>query len=232
MSFTQKIRLVVLGNINDLLDKAIDTNSPAALRQYVRDLEDATSRMRNEAALQDGQLRILRREESDLQSAIADAKATTQKILAGNDPNKTSIAASKASAIVTMQAQLTEKQHIINTQQTTSAKLDEAVASLDNKHTQILSRVRELERMDRDSKAKEQAATAVQAANKLVSGGADISVDDLQQRMRDRNDIASAKFDRAMDDGIGGGGAPVDAAHQDAVNDLLKELAPKEEVHV
>jgi phage shock protein A len=230
MSFTQKLRLVVLGNINDLLDKTIDLNSPAALRQYVRDLEDATARMRNEAATQDGQLRILKREESDLQSDITTAKAVTQKILAGNDANKKTIAASKASEIVNMQARLIEKQNAINTQQTTSAKLDAAVASLDSKHTQILSRVRELERMDRDSKAKEAAATAVQAANKLVSGGADISVDDVQQRMRDRNDIASAKFDRAMSDtestAIG-----ESAEHQAAVDDLLNELAPKEEVH-
>jgi phage shock protein A len=231
MSFGQKLRLVVLGNINDLLDKTIDLNSPAALRQYVRDLEDATARMRDEATKQDGQLRILRREASDLQSVIETAKAITQKILAGNDANKTAIATAKASEIVGMQTRLAEKQDAIKTQEATSAKLDAAVASLDHKHSEILSRVRELERMDRDSKAKEAAATAVQAANKLVSGGADISVDDVQQRMRDRNDQASAKFDRAMNDGVGGTFPQPDPTLKAAVDDLLKELSPKEEVH-
>ena len=64
--FLQKLRIVTLGAAHDLLDREIDMNSPSALRQYVRDLEDAIGKMNSELAVQEGGVRTLNREYGDL----------------------------------------------------------------------------------------------------------------------------------------------------------------------
>lgn len=226
-SLGQKLRLVVLGNAHELLNKAIDTNSPAALNQYVRDIEDNLTQLRASAATQEGQLRTMQREASDLQSSIATAKVTITKILAGSDPKKDAIAAAKASEVVRMQQRLTENDAAADQQRLAVSKLNDAVQQLENKHDDVVHKVRELDRLDRDSKAKDAAARSVESANQLLGGGIDI--DDVQDRLRQRNDVAGARFDRAMSTGIGGGGGVTDdPEHTDAVNSLLEELKPKE----
>src|SRR2546430_4877220 len=50
----------------------------------------------------------------------------------------------------------------------------------------------------RDTKTKEAASSALNSASSLIDGGSDISVDDIETKMRARNDVASEKFDRAV----------------------------------
>ena len=215
--FLQKLRVVTLGSVHDLLDKAIDVNSPSALRQYVRDLEDALDRMRTEAAIQAGQIRTLTREKTDLENRIETTKATAKKLVeAGHED----LARPKAADILRMQKDLERTTENLETQKVTSAKIDKAVGDLDAKHTDIVYHVRELERLDRDSKAKEQAASSLAAAGRLVGGGVDLSVDDIESRMKERNDVASAKFDRA----VGNVNTPTDPEHEAKVDELLASL--------
>ena len=82
--------------------------------------------------------------------------------------------------------------------QKASHDIDVAVANLEAKHSEMVSRVRELEQLDRDTKAKNLAAQSLNAAGRLIKGGADVSVDDVQARMRAANDVAEEKFTRAL----------------------------------
>jgi len=216
-TFLQKVRLVTLGSVHDLLDKAIDANSPSALRQYVRDLEDALDRMKTEAAVQAGQVRTLFREQADLESRIETTKATAKKLVDSGHPD---LARPKATDILRMQEELKCTSANLVTQQETSKKIDIAVGQLESKHEQIVFRVRELERLDRDSKAKEAAATSLAAAGRLIGGGTDISIDDIQSKMLSRNDAASEKFDRA----VGDVKQPIDPEQEAKVDDLLASL--------
>lgn len=218
-TFLSKLRIVTLGTANDLLDKAIDTNSPSAIRQYVRDLEDALAKMQNEAAVAAGTIRTLQRESNDLTSNIQTGKLTIQKLL----PANADLARTKATEIVSLQDQLAQHTKDLDAARQSSKALDAAVSNIQIKHDQMLARVRELEHLDRDTKAKEQAAGAMQAAGRLVSGGADMSVDDVESRMRARNDVANAKFDRA----VGSTTVQDDPETTAAVDDLLSSLAPK-----
>lgn len=219
-SFISKIRTVTLGTVHDLLDKAIDLNSPSALRQYTRDLEDALDRMRNEAAIQAGQVRTLDREIGDLTSKVALGKATIVKL---QETRHDDLARIKATEVVRMQSQLDEAKRNIAAQGAASTQLDTAVRLVEAKHTEMVAQVRRLESMDRDTKAKEQTAQALSAAGRLVSGGSDISIDDVQQRMAARNDVATEKFNRAMGDVK----VTEDADTTADVDALLKELAPE-----
>jgi phage shock protein A len=226
MSFTQKLRGFILGTANDLLDRAIDMNSPSMLRQYTRDLEQGLDSLRNEAAIQAGQIRTLTREIGDLQNTIAVDSAMVTKILERGDVSLNIIARTKAAAIVENKKSLTAKQETLEAQKKTSAAIDDAVSKLDAKHTLMVQQVRELERIDRDSKAKEQAAASLEQAGKLVGNGSGISIDDIKGKMTARNDVASEKFDRAMgsiktdDEAIG--------ADTSEVDDLLRSLQPKQ----
>jgi uncharacterized iron-regulated protein len=82
----------------------------------------------------------------------------------------------------------------------------------------MVSRVRELERIDRDSKAKESATEALNAAGSLTGSVDAQSVDDLEERMRRRNDVASAKFEQSM------AAVPEDNTNSEAVDALLASL--------
>jgi phage shock protein A len=215
--FLQKVRLITLGNVHDLLDKTIDLNSPSALREEVRELEAALDYMRVEAATQCGQVRTLTREKADLESRIETTKATAKKLV---DAGHADLARTKAADILRMQVDLQRTTENLDTQTKTSAQIDIAVRNIDVKHTEMVSRIRTLERLDRDSKAKEATAKALSAAGRLVAGGADLSVDDIESKMRARNDVASAKLDRAMGDVQE---AP-DPEHEEKIDDLLNSL--------
>ena len=220
-TFLQKLRVVTLGNVHDLLDKAIDMNSPSAIRQYTRDLEDALAKMRTEAAVQDGQVRTLTREKDDLTHQIETAKINVTALL--KDSTKQDVARTKAAAILTMQRNLDATTQHLEEQKTASQQTDAALVNLEAKHADMVARVRELERLDRDTKIKESSAQALESAGALVSGGADISVDDIESKMRQRNDVASAKFDRAM----GSVKVEEDPGTSAQVDDLLESLKTK-----
>lgn len=219
-SFVQKLRVVTLGTVHDLLDRAIDLNSPSALRQYTRDLEDALDKMRNEAAVQAGQVRTFEREKGDLENKIAVGKQTITKLQETGHPD---LARIKATEIVAAQSQLEKTTTDLAGQQKASADIDLALSKVEAKHAEMVNRVRELERLDRDTKSKEQTAGALAAAGRLVSGGADMSIDDVESRMRQRNDVASEKFSRAMGD-VSVQEDPETAA---AVDNLMSQLAPE-----
>lgn len=223
-SFLQKLRTVTLGTAHDLLDKAIDLNSPSALRQYVRDLEDAMDKLRSEAAVQAGQVRTVTREIGDLQHQI---ETGTNAARLFQEQGKMELAKAKASLVVQAQSRLEGAKLQLATQQQTSQQLDIAVQKLEARHTEMVQNVRRLESMDRTTKANEAAARSLSQAGKVVSGGADISIDDIETRMQARSDVASEKLQRAM----GAVELPEDPEHDAAVDSLLASLKPSKAVN-
>ncbi len=224
-TFIQKLRIVTLGTVHDLLDKAIDTNSPSALRQHVRDLESALDRMRNDAAVQAGQLRTMERELGDVQARAATEKAVIEKLLAANSSVKEELARLKATSVIQLESQAERLGSQIETQRANSEAIDQAVLKLECKHQEVLYRLRELERLDRDTKAREQAAQSLRVAQTVMTHGADITaVDDIERKMLERNDVAHEKFDRAV---TFLQNAPAEAPNS-AVEELLNSLRPKE----
>lgn len=224
-SFIDKVRALTLGTAHDLLDRTIDYNSPTMIRQYVRDIEDALGKMQSDAAIQAGQIRTMERERGDLAAKIKTGKATIQKIMSSSDPNSQVAARDRAASVVLLQKQMDDIDSRIEDQQKTSANMDGAVTQLQNKHDQMVIRVRDLERLDRDSKSKELAAKSIASAGRVLNAAGSASVDDIESKMRARNDVASEKFDRAL----GSLHTEEDPAVSGDVDSLLAELAPKPE---
>lgn len=217
--FLQKLRVITLGAAHDLLDKSIDLNSPSALRQYVRDLEDALSKMKSEAVIQAGAVRTLTRERGDLLASVEQKKASIQADVNANNQIR---ARQTATIVVTLQSQLDRNAGELENQKTASTNLDAAVERLETKHIDMVNRVRELERIDRTSKAKEQSANALESASRLASTGSAISIDDIESKVRSRGDVADEKFSRAMADTQ----IPEDPTTASAVDDLLASMQP------
>jgi phage shock protein A len=222
MGFIAKLRIVTLGTVNDLLDKTIDLNSPSVIRQYTRDLEDALDRMKNEAVVQAGNVRTLQREKVELDGNIKTTEATIQKLIAGGHED---LARPKAADLIRMRSKFADADGNIAAAVKSSHDIDVAVANLETKHAAMVDRVRELERLDRDTKSRNDAAKALTAAGRLVQGGADISVDDVESRMRASNDVAQERFSRAMSDSA----VTEDPDTTAAVDDVLSEFKAKKE---
>lgn len=220
--FLSKVRVLTLGTAHDLLDKAIDMNSPTILRQYVRDLEDAQGRMQDEAAMQAGAVRTAKREIDTMGGMVEKKKA---KIVELNNAGKTAEARALAGEVVILQKSLVQREVDLTNLTTSSAQMDLAVQKLINRHTEMLAHLRELERLDRDTKGKEMTSKALESAGKLMSTGADISVDNIEDNMRRKNDVASEKFDRAM----GSVNVEEDESTKDEVDALMESLKPTQQ---
>lgn len=219
----QKIRLAVVGNAHELLDRAIDMNSIPVLKQYVRDLETALDKLRNEAAVAAGQVRTLNREKTELEAQLAHTEETITHILQSSAPNKDAIAKQEALKIPGIKRQITSTTDALAAQRETSSQLDLAVQKLDQKHTDMVSRIQQLSTLDRSAKAKESAANAIRNAGNMASAGSDISVDNLESRIRARADVADEKFERAM----GTVGTLDDPAASAEADDILAGLKAK-----
>lgn len=221
MSFFQKVRAVTLGAAHDLLDKTIDMNSPSAVRQYARDVEAAVHQMENESAIQSGQVRTTTREKAELDNRIATDKKTIEHLLAAGTESGKNLAKVKASLVLQNQKHSDELAQTIAGQQDTADKIAASVTALQAKYQQVVAQVHELEQMDRDTKAKESANSAIQAAGSILATGNSVSVDDLKGRMQRRNDVASSRFDQSM----ASMPAPEEANSED-VEALLASLTP------
>lgn len=195
-----KFRTLAIGKAHDLLDKAIDENSPTMLRQYVRDLETSMSALQTEAAVAAGGVRTITREKGDLENRLKDETIAAGKALNSTAPNKDVLARAHGSAAVSLQSQIASKAQELTEQQALSADLDSSYAKLDAKHTQMVTSVRRLESMDRSTKAKEHAAGVMSSAAAASASGSGVSIDSIEQKMSAAKDVADVKFERAMND--------------------------------
>lgn len=221
MSIFKKIRLLALGNMEDLLDKVIDTNSPAVVKQYCRDLETALNQLRTEAAVAAGGIRTLTREKAELEGQQAHIEETIGLVLQSSNPNKEAAAREQAMQLPGIARRIATLKENLASQITTSSNLDAAVRALDQKHTVMVGRIQELELLDRSSKAKETAARALNQATSLASGVSGSSIDNLESRMRARGDVADAKFDQAMGE-AGSLSDPTESAEADSYLEKIR----------
>ena len=66
------------------------------------------------------------------------------------------------------------------------------------KHAEMLRNLNRLESMERAAEAREKAATALKGAAAVVGAGAAASVDNVTVRLKDREAVSQARFDRAL----------------------------------
>lgn len=195
----QKIRLIGLSQINDLLDHGVDLNSLGAVRVEIGDLEDAMENIGNQAADAQGHVASTLREIDTLTAQIAEMEQNIELLL--NDDDKTN----DASALSLQRQQDDLKQKLetaknnleINTK--TAAAMENAVARLRSKHDEMMNNLNRLQSLDEGAKAQTQAAEAMRAANAATSSADNVvSIDSVSRRIQERADAAEARFNREV----------------------------------
>lgn len=217
MGFLNKTRVVIMAHMNELVDKAVDMNSIPVLKQYVRDLEDATATTRHQSAVAAAQVTGLER---DLKLAQDDITTDTARAKAFVAQNNEAGARTVAGRIADHQQTVATLTAQIATAKEQSHALDASVEKMRAKHDTILARVRDLESKDSSARALEQATASIKSADAALHQGVDSSVDDLAKRIDSRNDVAREEFARTtaeMDE-------PEDPLKKQAVDDILAGL--------
>lgn len=194
----QKVRTLSLSNIHTLLDKAIDLNSIGAVKQHVRDLEEAKEDIADQAAVASARHNGLKKELADLRTSIKTTDENINLILSDDDESNDALAETLEARLMSFEQELADKEGQLEEARVTAEALNDATQRLSDKHHQMLSSLRHLEAMDQTAKAKERAAQAIRAAADAGSAGADATVDSVTARIQNRVAVADARFERAM----------------------------------
>src|ERR1043166_1312338 len=150
-SLTSKLRTVVLGNLHSLLDAAVDLNSIAAVKQHVRDLEAALSRIQEQAAMAHGDVTGIKRRIAELNSKVAELDANIDLALGQKSDDLAERLQVRQNQ---MKKDLEARTAELATAEQTDAALSDAVRKLDARHREMVDRVHHLEDLDRAAKAK------------------------------------------------------------------------------
>lgn len=203
-SIFQKLRTITLGNLHQLLDNVIDLNSVAACKQYVRDLEEAKDQIRDQAAAARGRLAQSQNAVSLLEHQIAEDTENAQLILDDGDDSNDGDAQKLMEGVVGKQELLETKKSQRDADKAASDALAEASKKIIAKHAEMVNNVKRLEALEQQTKAQEQATAALRQAGKLANSADGVSVDNVEQRLRDRAAASNEKFKDAMADVSGG----------------------------
>lgn len=194
----EKSRIIFLSKVHGLLDKAIDLDSVGAVRQYVRDLEDALEELLDAAVEASGHERSVRREARDLQTKVNELNGNIDFILGDDKPENDHLATPLEARLIALEQQLTTREEEIVAAEATAKALTEAASNLKTKYEHMVGQLHGLEATERATRAKEQAAKAMKQAGRIAGSGAEVSVDDVSARIQRRADVADARFERAM----------------------------------
>jgi phage shock protein A len=196
----QKARIAALSSAHALLDKVVDLNSIGAVKQYVRDLENALEDLEDASAAAAGHVRTVQRDADQIRSQMKELNQNIDFILGDNKPDNDYLATPMEARLIGLEQRLGTKDEEIATGQKTAQALGEAVSTLRTKYQIMVEQVQRLEAMDMSTKAKEGAVDAIRQAGKITSAGSDVSIDAVADRIQRRADVADARFERAMGD--------------------------------
>jgi phage shock protein A len=195
-SILAKIRIVTLGNLHELLDAVINLDSPAAVKQYIRDLESGIRQVEHAANVVEGGLRTTRDDLEGVSHTMATLDADINALLQDGDPTNDHLA-------LPLQVEYDSAQRRVETlvsresaQEQMLSQLNDAISKLNAKHRDMLNQLADIE-------AKVEAGEGMEAATDAVESVAGLavdapSVDDLASRVNQEYNRRGAAFDRAM----------------------------------
>ena len=199
-SLFQKARIAALSAAHSLMDKVVDLNSIGAVKQYVRDLENALEDLEDASAAAAGHVRTIQRDADQVSSQIKELNQNIDFILSDNKPENDYLATPLEARLIGLEQRATAQAEEITTGQKTAQALAEASSTLRARYQNMVQQVQRLEAMDQATKAKEQAVEAIRQAGQIASTGSDVSVDAVADRIQRRADVADARFERVMGD--------------------------------
>lgn len=196
----QKARIVALSMAHALLDKVIDLNSIGAVKQYIRDLENALEDLEDAAATAAGHVRTVQRDAVQIGSQIKELNQNIDFILSDNKPDNDYLATPLEARLIGLEQLVRTKEEEIVAGQKAAQAIAEAVSTLRTRYEGMVQQVQRLEAMEVATKAKESAVEAIRQAGQMTSTGSNVSIDDVADRIQRRADVVDARFEIAMGD--------------------------------
>lgn len=219
MPLFSKIRTVSLAYANTIVDKVIDENSIPVVKQHIRDIETARDQISHESAVASANVKILQQNIDGKAHLIElDKKRASDFLAQNNEPAARAV----ASRIHDEQTEYDSLKEQMDPAQTQAQQMQTTLQQLITRHDSLMSQLRRLESEDHTATALHTANSALKSVAALTSNDVNSSVDNVEQKIHQRNMVETEEFNQTM----ASMQEPPDPEKDAAVDDILNSLRP------
>lgn len=194
-----KARTLVLANIHNLLNKAIEMNSVEALKVYVRDLQDGRNDIREAVAMSHGSIRVIKQDIQNLEAKIEATEKSIKVVLSDGDTSNDRVATNLAVNLVGYKKTLEARKQELESAQSEAAALEKPLSIVETKLREVVNQISRLESLERATKAKEKAVGALEKAEDIVGAAGSVDVDNITRKLQTRAAATDVKLERALE---------------------------------
>lgn len=205
-SLLEKTQTLISANLHDMVDKALEANSVAVMKQYIRDAEDNLDDLEDAAASVGGEVKTLERKYLEYKKKGDQLDRNIDTLLM---QGKTDLAAAAQQELNTNRRLQEQYHEQWVRQQREYESLLNARLKLQARLTTIRQEQKELEALMELAKSKEATVKAIKSLDDLAAVG-DSDIARLSESIRGRLDKATAysemyasRLDSQMDDVLG-----------------------------
>lgn len=205
-SLLEKTQTLIQANLHAMVDKALESNSVAVMKQYIRDAEENLDDLEDAAATVGGEVKTLERKYKEYKKKADQLDRNIDTLLMQGKTDLARAAQSELNSTRRLQEQYHEQW--VRQQREYDALLN-ARLKLQAKLTTIRQEQKELEALMRLAQSKEATVRAIKSLDDLTGVG-DADIARLGESIRSRLDKASAhsemyasRLDTQMDEALG-----------------------------
>ena len=202
----EKVQTLVSANLHEMVDKALETNSVAVMKQYIRDAENNLDELEDAAATVGGEVKSMERKYKEYKKKADQLDRNIDALLMQGKADLARAAQNELNSARRLQEQYHEQWV---RQQREYESLLNARLKLQAKLQTIRQEQKELEALMRLAKSKETTVKAIKSLDDLMGVG-DADIERLGESIRSRLDKASAhsemyadRLDNQMDVALG-----------------------------
>ncbi len=205
-SLLEKTQTLIQANLHDMVDRALEANSVAVMKQYIRDVETNLDDLEDATAAVGGEVKTLERKYNEYKKRGDQLDRNIDMLLMQGKTDLAGAAQNELNSIRRMQEQYHEQWV---RQQREYEALKSARLKLESKLITIRQEQKEMEALLQLAKSKELTVKAIKSLNDLEGLG-DSDIARMSESIRRRLDKATAasemyagSLDSQMDDAIG-----------------------------
>ena len=165
-----KISLISKSGAHSLLDKIIDANSVEALEQFIRELEAAMQAESTETIKADVMAKGLHQQIASIQSQVDQFNNAINRLLGDDDPSNDKDAEPMAAHVIELEDEIEN----LKAQETAANEnhqlLSDTLDKLKERHTTMVTQLRQLRAAKSQTAADNKAANAVRNIQNLTTG--------------------------------------------------------------
>lgn len=205
-SLLEKTQTLIQANLHDMVDRALEANSVAVMKQYIRDVEDNLDDLEDATATVGGEVKTLERKHNEYKKRGDQLDRNIDMLLMQGKTDLAAAAQNELNTVRRMQEQYHEQWV---RQQREYEALKSARLKLEARLITIRQEQKEMEALLQLAKSKELTVKAMKSLDDL-DGLGDSDIARMSESIRQRLDKATAasemyagSLDTQMDDAIG-----------------------------